>query len=57
MIVPRGLPLSLDHETVTLKPGDKVKVILTLDSLGAEPGTYAGGVWIKETPTSFFPST
>jgi hypothetical protein len=48
--------LSLDQRTVTLNPGKKAKVTVTLDALDAEPGSYAGGIWIKQdTPYLVYP--
>jgi N-acetylneuraminic acid mutarotase len=48
--------LSLDPTSVTLAPGKKAKVTVTLDALDAESGSYAGGVWIKQdTPYLVYP--
>jgi hypothetical protein len=42
---------------MTLVPGQKVKVTATLDATATEPGSYAGGVWVKQdTPYLVYPA-
>lgn len=55
--VPADVPwLSLDAGPVTLKPGQKVRVTVTLQAAGALPGSYRAGIWIKEdTPYLAYP--
>jgi subtilisin family serine protease len=47
--VPADLPwLSLGRRHFTVAAGERVRVTVTLDADGAEPGEHRGGLWIKE---------